>query len=70
MSNKGNLAPNDTFTAYYRNERIIGRDNFNIELCPPGTYLEDGGKEICDKCLLTGNCTGGYRPVVPKYINK
>ncbi|KRX02998.1 Pectin lyase fold/virulence factor [Pseudocohnilembus persalinus] len=62
----GKLSENQVFSGFFRNEKLINKQNYNFELCSKGLYLKGGGKTYCDSCIEEGECDGGYTPIYPK----
>lgn len=47
-------------------KKTISEQNLKIELCPFGTYLDEDGSVVCEKCVENGACKGGYIPTYPE----
>ncbi|KRX03000.1 Pectin lyase fold/virulence factor [Pseudocohnilembus persalinus] len=62
----GKLSESQVFSGFFRNEKLINKQNYNFELCSKGLYLKEGGNLYCDSCIEEGQCDGGYAPIYPK----
>lgn len=62
---KENENLNYFYFGYHYNEKLIDKIHSNFTLCPRGKFIPNGGENTCQKCLLNGQCQGGYIPVSP-----